>query len=276
LLARNPSDQTSSLCEQVRAFLQTENFRVISSTDAIFTDSREISMTKKEKILRDLRDAGGSLTRTQITNRTLQKNSSASELDELLSTVLSGLVEVKDKKWTLTQAGWSEANILATAQEPQPAQQETIPDGFSKFRDLARNNPDVSAQRLLQIAGRHLGDPLEPQWADWRAEHPEWYLQQPRDWYSRDVELDIDGYPMRVPENPLTAKEQGTRPTNERGWFEFAMRSPGASLEPLAVPMPAYECANIIRVCRKIGMQAAQDIFGPEKIATAHKLAGIE
>jgi hypothetical protein len=231
-------------------------------------------MTKKEKILRDLRDAGGSLTRTQITNQTLQKNSSSSELDELLSTVLSGLVEIKDKKWTLTKAGWSEANILATAQERQPAQAETIPDGFSKFRDLAKNNPDCSVQRLLQLAGRHLGDPLE--WGpEWQQTRPEWYLQQPREWYSRDVELDADGYPTRCPEIPLTAKEREVRPATEQGWFERAMRLPGASLEPLAVEMPAFEVANVVRVCLKVGMQNAVDIFGPAKIATAHRLVGL-
>ncbi len=231
-------------------------------------------MTKKEKILRDLRDAGGSLSRSQITNQTLQKNSSSSELDDLLNTVLSGLVEIKDKKWALTKAGWSEANVFANAQEAKPTQTEAISDGFSKFKAIAKENPDASAQRLLQLSGRHIGDPLE--WgSEWQQTRPEWYLQQPRDWYERDVELDSDGYPMRCPETSLTAKDREIRPTTELGWFERAMRSPGASLEPLAVEMPAYEVANVIRVSRKIGIQAAQEIFGLTKIATAHQLGGL-
>ena len=53
------------------------------------------------------------------------------------------------------------------------------------------------------------------------------------------------------------------------------MRQPGASLEPFAVEMPAYECANILRVLKKVGEHNALDIFGTEKIATAHRLAGL-
>src|SRR5438046_1873415 len=98
-------------------------------------------MTKKEKVLNFLRDTGGSSNRRRITNEALQKNCTASELDELLSTVLSGLVEIKEKKWTLTPVGWSEANVLAVAQNAEPPQEETIPDGFSRFRSLAKENP---------------------------------------------------------------------------------------------------------------------------------------
>jgi hypothetical protein len=278
LCSERPQKRSVHFVNKSGRVFKNENFGVISSTDAIFTEFYGIAMTKKEKILRDLRDAGGSLSRSQITNQTLQKNSSSSELDELLSTVLSGLVEIKGKKWTLTQAGWSEANIHATGQEVEPAQTEAIPDDFSRFRSIAKENPDSSAQRLLQLAGRHLGDPLEDSehWREFKAEHPEWYLAQPQTWYARDVELDSDGYPMRCPENPLTAKDRETRPTTEAGWFERAMRSPGASLEPLSVaPMPAFEVANVIRVSRKVGMVNAVDIFRPEKIATAHRLAGL-
>jgi hypothetical protein len=156
----------------------------------------------------------------------------------------------------------------------QPTQEEPISSGFENFRSLAKENPDASPQRLQQLAGQHVGDPLE--WpSKWLETHSEWYLQQPREWYSRDVELDSDGYPLRLPADPLPAKERDTRPTNERGWFERAMRQPGASLEPLAVEMPAFECANVIRVCRKVGMQDAQEIFGQAKIETAYLLVGL-
>jgi hypothetical protein len=230
-------------------------------------------VTEKEKVLNYLRDAGGSLSRSEVSIQVFRRNLSAHQLDTLLNTVLAGLVEVRDKRWTLTDAGWREANLLTSPQD-SPEPQETISDGFARFRSLARENPDASLQRLLQLAGRSLGDPLE--WGtEWQQARPEWYLQSPRDWYSRDVELDSDGYPLRLPDNPLTTKEQNTRPTTERAWFEWTTRQSGASLQPLAVEMPAFEVANILRTCRKIGENAATEIFGPAKIETARELATI-
>jgi len=237
-------------------------------------------MTDKEKVLVFLRDHEGKASKTQIIIDIFKSGRSQSELADLLASELAGLVvqkkqynlKNKPQTWKLTPAGWATANQIV-AEEPQ-AQQEAIPDGFARVKSLAKENPDASAQRLLQLAGRHIGDPLE--WGlEWQQTRPEWYLQQPREWYSGDVELDSDGYPTRCPENPLTAKDRETRPTTEQGWFERAMRSPGASLEPLAVEMPAFEVANVIRVTRKVGMQDAVDIFGHEKIATAHRLAGL-
>lgn len=233
-------------------------------------------MTEKEKVLIFLRDNGGSSGRSDVSIQVFRRNLSAAQLDELLKTVLSGLVEIREKKWTLSQPGWNLANQIDT-QEAQPAQEEPATDAFSRFKALAKANPDVSPQRLLQLAGRHLGDPLEDSehWRQFRAEHPEWYLQQPREWYAHDLELDQDGYPMRYPTEPLTAKERDVRPVNEKAWFDRAMRSPGASLEPLAMEMPAYEVANILRVVKKVGMQEAEQIFGQAKIEQAQQLAGI-
>jgi hypothetical protein len=54
------------------------------------------------------------------------------------------------------------------------------------------------------------------------------------------------------------------------------MRTPGASLEPFAVEMPAFEVANILRVTKKVEEQNALDIFGPGKIATARRLVGLQ
>ena len=236
-------------------------------------------MTKKEKVLNFLRVVGGSSNRARIMNEPLQKHGTASDLDELLNTVLSGLVEVKDDKWVLTKLGWAEANALASVQpvqDPPPADTEQVSQGFARFRRLAKENPDTSPQRLLQLAGRHIGDPLEADWAEWRETHPEWYFQQPRVWHAKDVELDADGYPLRYPENPLTLGEHEDRPKTERGWFEWATRQPGASLEPLAKEMPAFECSNIVRVTRKVGTANAIDIFGQAKIDLAHQLVGVK
>jgi hypothetical protein len=230
-------------------------------------------VTEKEKVLNYLRDAGGSSSRSEVSIQVFRRNLSADKLNTLLNTILAGLVEVRDKKWTLTEAGWREANLLASSQDDPEPQRKTIPDDLARFKALARENPDASPQRLLQLAGRSLGDPLS--WpAEWRESHPEWFLQTPRDWYAGDVEL-IEDYPARYPPDPLTTKDQVTRPTSEAAWFQFAMRSPGASLEPLAVEMPAFEVANVMRTCRKIGDDAATEIFGSIKIETARKLATI-
>lgn len=230
-------------------------------------------MSEKEKVLIFLRNAGGFASRSSISIDVFQRHLSASELDELLDTVLSGLVEIKKKKWTLTPLGWNLANQIG-APEVQPTQAEAISSDFARFRSLAKENPDVSPQRLLQLAGRHIGDPLE--WpAEWRETNPEWYLAQPKDWYSSDLALDESGYPLRYPAGPLTAKEREVRPTTDKAWFDRAMRQPGASLEPLAVPMPAFEVANILRVTKKIGLPSAQEIFGLAKIERAQRLAGL-
>ncbi len=239
-------------------------------------------MQKEMEVLLFLRNNGGFSLRSQVALEVFSNNITAAELDKLLATVLNGFVIARTRKnkqtWKLTSQGWvASANHIATAaQEAQPARQEPISDGFARFKQLAKDNPDVTPQRLLQVAGRHIGDPLwdTEHWRAFRAQNPEWFLKQPREWYSSDVELTED-YPTRYPENPLTSKERETRPTTERGWFDRAMRQPGASLEPLAVEMSAAECANVIRVVKKVGMQAGQDIFGQEKIEQAHRLAGI-
>jgi len=233
-------------------------------------------VSEKEKVLVFLRNAGGFATRSAISIEVFQRHLTADELDTLLSTVLNGFVEVKEKKWKLTPLGWNLANQIG-APEATPVQPETISSDFARFKTLAKENPDCSAQRLLQLAGRHLGDPLEDseQWRSFRAENPEWYLLQPREWYRSDVALDESGYPLRYPTDPLTAKEREVRPATERGWFERTMRQTGASLEPFAVEMPGFECANILRVVKKIGQQLAEEIFGPTKIATARRLVGV-
>jgi hypothetical protein len=235
-------------------------------------------MSDRDKVLNFLRDNDGQTNKTQITITVFKSGRSVSELNALLASDLAGLVTVRKRKktetWKLTKPGWAIANQLSSA-KPQESQQEPASEEFARFKALAKENPDASPQRLLQLAGRSLGDPLS--WpAEWREARPEWFLGQPRDWYSRDVELDADGYPLRLPESPLTGKEQNARPTNERAWLNWAMRQPGASLEPLAVEMPAFECANILRTVQKIGEPAATEIFGPEKIATARRLAGLE
>ena len=233
-------------------------------------------MENETKVLLFLKDNDGARLRSQVCTQVFNNHITTQELDNLLNTVLSGLVTIRKRKnretWKLTPAGWSVANQMS-APDVAPAQTEAIPEGFARFKTLAKENPDASPQRLLQLAGRSLGDPLS--WPEWRETHPEWYLQQPRDWYSPDVQLDESGYPLRIPADPLTAKERETRPTNERGWFDRAMRQPGASLEPLACEMPAYECANVLRVTKKVGQQAAEEIFGLEKIMAARRLVVI-
>src|SRR5437016_163222 len=241
-------------------------------------------MTDKEKVLTFLRDHNGEASKSQIIIDIFSSGRSQSELADLLASELAGLVtsrkfynrKNKPQVWKLTPAGWSVANQMS-APEAQPTQGEPVSSDFARFKSLAKENPDASPQRLLQLAGRHIGDPLEDteQWRAFRAENPEWYLQAPRTWYAQDTELDTDGYPLRIPADPLTAKERETRPTNERGWFDRAMRQPGASLEPLACEMPAFEVANVLRVTNKVGEQNALDIFGPTKIELARKLAGI-
>ncbi len=54
-------------------------------------------MNKRDQILKFLQDAGGSLTRTEVHNDLFKKNASNSELDELLRTILAGLVVAKKK-----------------------------------------------------------------------------------------------------------------------------------------------------------------------------------
>jgi hypothetical protein len=257
---------------------ETENFYRFRSRNPILRKYRSLLVEKGEKVLVYLRDNGGSAKRSVISIEVFSRNCSSSELDELLETLLSGFVTVdRSKKWLLTPLGWSKANAIQIVAPEAPESQQSISsdDGWTRFKELAKANPDASQQRLLQLAGRHIGDPLDPQWAEWRASHPEWFLQQPKDWYAPDVELTED-YPTRYPSDPLTAKDREVRPTGEAGWFERAMRHPGASLEPLACEMPAIEVANVIRVCRKIGMPNAVDIFGAAKIATAHRLVGVK
>ncbi len=53
------------------------------------------------------------------------------------------------------------------------------------------------------------------------------------------------------------------------------MKQDVASLEPLAMEMPAYEVAYVLRVTKKVGLAAATDIFGEDKILTAFRLARI-
>jgi len=239
-------------------------------------------MTDKEKVLVFLRDHEGKASKTQIIIDIFKSGRSQSELADLLASELAGLVvqkkaynlKNKPQTWKLTPAGWAAANQIV-AQKPPEEEETPVSDAFQRFKALAQENPDASPQRLLQLAGRHIGDPLT--WGlEWRAVHPEWYLLQPRDWYERDVELDQDGYPLRYPESPLTAKEREVRPVNDKAWFERAMRQPGASLEPLGVEMPAYECANILRVAKKIGEPAAVEIFGSAKMELAHRLVGVQ
>lgn len=240
-------------------------------------------MQSESEVLLFLRNNGGASLRSQVCEKVFKNHITSAELDKLLSTVLSGLATARKRKnretWKLTPAGWAASNQAAT-QEVAPIQpetrSETISDDFARFKALAKENPDASPQRILQLAGRHIGDPLEESnhWREFKAQNPEWYLQQPREWYPADVELTED-YPTRYPSEPLTAKERDVRPTTERGWFERAMRQPGASLEPFAVEMPAFEVANILRVLKKVGEQNALDIFGSEKIATAHRLVGL-
>jgi hypothetical protein len=275
-LEKSERPKSNETCTDVNgAFLKNIKKFGFSSTKTIL---RTKNVEKFEKVLIYLRDSGESASRSAVSVDVFSKNMSAAELDEILDRDLTGLVYVnKAKKWVLTGAGRALSNKL-TAQaivEEKPVKQEPISGDFARFKQLAAENPDSSPQRLLQLAGRHLGDPLDPAWADWRAKHPEWYLAQPKDWYAADVELDERGYPMRCPSNPLTAKERDTRPKTDRGWFDWAMRQPGASLEPLAKAMPAFECANILRVLKKVGMGNAIDIFGVEKIAKAHEAAGI-
>jgi hypothetical protein len=229
-------------------------------------------MQKQDEVLLFLKDNGGARIRSQVCEQVFKNHITSAELDTLLSTVLSGLVTARKRKyretWKVTVAGW------ALAQKPPEEQETPASDTFQRFKALAQENPDASPQRLLQLAGRSLGDPLA--WSEeWRVAHPEWYLQQPREWYARDVELDQDGYPMRYPTEPLSAQERSARPVNDKAWFERAMRQPGASLEPLAVEMPAYEVANILRVTKKVGEQNALDIFGSSKIGLAWRLARI-
>jgi len=234
-------------------------------------------MSDRDKVLSFLRDNGGQTHKTQITITVFRSGRSLSELNALLASELAGLVTVRKRKktetWKLTPGGWAIANQIAAQRPPEP-KPALIDEGFQRFKTLAKENPDASPQRLLQLAGRSLGDPLS--WpSEWRGLHPDWFLQTSREWYARDVELDADGYPMRLPESPLTSKEQNIRPTTERGWFDQAMRSLGASLEPLAVEMPAFECANILRTVQKIGEPAATEIFGPARVGQARQLATI-
>ena len=237
-------------------------------------------MENETKVLLFLKDNDGARLRSQVCTQVFNNHITTQELDNLLNTVLSGLVTIRKRKnretWKLTPAGWATANQIVVP-DAQPAQAEPVSSDFARFREIVKQNPDCSVQRALQLAGRHLGDPLgdTEQWRAFRAENPEWYLQAPRTWYAADLELDSDGYPLRIPADPLTAKERETRPTNERGWFDRAMRQPGASLEPLACEMPAFEVANVLRVTNKVGEQNALDIFGPTKIELARKLAGI-
>jgi hypothetical protein len=238
-------------------------------------------MLKRDEVLNFLKDNGGTRLRSQVCEGVFSNNIKSAELDNLLSTVLSGLVTARKRKnretWKLTESGWSAANQIA-APEAQPTQAEPISAGFARFREIVEQNPDCSVQRALQLAGRHIGDPLgdTEQWRTFRAENPEWFLQLPATWYASDVTLDESGYPLRFPADPLTAKERETRPTTERGWFDRTMRQPGASLEPFAVEMPGFEVANILGVCKKVGQQLAEEIFGPVKIATARRLVGLQ
>jgi hypothetical protein len=243
---------------------------------------REELMQSETEVLLFLRNNGGASLRSQVCEKVFKNHIMSADLDKLLATVLSGLVTARKRKnretWKLTTQGWAASANQITAPEAQPMQAEPISTGFARFREIVEQNPDCSVQRALQLAGRHLGDPLEDseQWRSFRAQNPEWYLLQPKDWYSSDVAVDESGYPLRYPTDPLTAKEREVRPTTEQGWFDRAMRQTGASLEPFAVEMPAYECANILRVCKKVGEQNALDIFGAAKIATARRLAGLE
>jgi hypothetical protein len=239
---------------------------------------QRIFMSDRDKVLSFLKDNAGQTIKTKIVIDVFKSGRSQSELAKLLASELAGLVSVRKKKnkeiWKLTESGWAAANQIS-APVVQPEQEEPVASDFARFRSLAKENPDASPQRLLQLAGRHLGDPLE--WpAKWLETHPEWFLQLSSAWYSPDVQLDEAGYPLRFPTEPLTAQERSVRPANDKTWFERAMRQPGASLEPFAVPMPAFEVANVLRVTKKIGQQAAEEIFGSVKIATARQLVGVK
>jgi hypothetical protein len=235
-------------------------------------------MQKQDEVLLFLKDNGGARIRSQVCEQVFKNHITSAELDTLLSTVLSGLVTARKRKnretWKLTESGWAAANQIV-AQKSLEEQETPVSDAFQCFKALAQENPDCSIQRLLQLAGRHIGDPLT--WGpEWQEKHREWFLQQSRDWYSQDVELDQDGYPLRYPAGePLSAQERSVRPVNDKAWFDRAMHQPGASLEPLAVEMPAYEVANILRVTKKVGEQNALDIFGQSKIELARRLAYI-
>src|SRR5215470_14786829 len=128
-------------------------------------------MEKWEKVLVYLRDKGGTALRSAVLSDVFSRNSSASELDEILGRDLAGLVYVnRAKKWVLTAPGWVKANTLEiVAPVPPESQEATFSDpNWTRFKELAKANPDASAQRLLQLAGRHIGDPLESEWAEWR------------------------------------------------------------------------------------------------------------
>jgi len=207
-------------------------------------------MTDKEKVLIFLRDHNGEASKSQIIIDIFSSGRSQSELADLLASELAGLVtsrkfynrKNKPQVWKLTPAGWSVANQIG-APAVQPAQAETVSSDFARFGTLAKENPDCSVQRLLQLAGRHIGDPLS--WGqEWQQSHADWFLQQPRDWYSPDVQLDESGYPLRIPADPLTAKERETRPTNERVGLTEPCASQGRAWSHSAVEMCAAECAN--------------------------------
>lgn len=237
---------------------------------------RENPALDKQKVLSFLKVNEGARLRSQVCERVFRNHITSAELDQLLNTVLSGLVYVRDGQWKLSKAGWREANQIAAPEPPESQESAYSDEGWTRFKQLAKENPDASAQRLLQLASKHLGDPLSDTeyWRQFRAANPEWYLGEPRTWYAPDVEL-IENYPAFYPSRPLTASERANRPTSEAGWREWAARTRGASIEPLLVEMPAYECANILKVCKKVGMVNALDIFGQEKIDLAHRLAGI-
>lgn len=234
-------------------------------------------MDDKHEVLCYLRDNQGKALRSAVSIEVFNRNQSASELDKMLKTILAGFVKVgKDRKWTLTSAGWEQANLMPA--DTPPAQQQPVSEGVARFKQIIADNPDCSTQRARQLFGSSLKDPLDPTWAEWRENNPEWYLREPKDWYAPDVELDqTNQYPMRYPTRPLTAKERATRPRTPEGWFRYAMGQPSASLEPYCAPMgmAAAECTNIIKVVRKVGMVAALEIFKADRIATAHRLVGI-
>jgi hypothetical protein len=230
----------------------------------------------KNKILLALKEAGGTVTRTHLFKHTLQRNVPGKQIELIMGSVLAGLVELKNGNWTLTTLGWAEVNASALASpqnESETPQEAPASEAFVQFKKIARENPDASPERLLQLAGRGLGDPLTntPKWNEFRAKRPEWYLDSPASWYPQDVELNGD-YPARYPIKPECAT---SRATSDAAWFKFAMSQPGASLEPFAVTMPAFEVANILRVSRKVGKPAALEIFGEDRIRTALELAGV-
>jgi hypothetical protein len=236
-------------------------------------------MQNEIEVLLFLRNNGGASLRSQVCEKVFKNHITSAELDKLLATVLTGFVTARKRKnketWKLTQAGWTASanHIATTAQNAPPTQEEPASDGFARFKALARENPDCSVQRLLQLAGRHIPNCLDEGW-----EGPaNWWENYPKSVYADDVELDADGqYPLRYPENPLTSKERELRPTTARGWFERALRMPGASLEPFLTPLPIYEVANCLRVTAKVGLKDAIDIFSRDKIKLAFKLAKVK